>query len=878
MVDDADVSQSSFSQLQDAVSLKRDGRRVSLEGVLTGTALGILLIYLLEEALAATTRRPGGGAIEVPGPVDLGAFRGGAGRIEVAPLEELDLGLVGQRPPVESGNIELEKLTSAPTGIGAQPSIPEASPGRSEDLDRASRGNAIRGGGGGGLPPLTPRPPIPPGPIPTPPTPPEPPSPPSPPEPPGPPKPPDPPEPPEPPKPTPSSQELPPLVAVLIRTTEMNTSRSLWSSASTFQNPTQRGVESSTLHLQDAGGIGFEVLSDRRLEGGAISLLDDATLGMIAANATMVGSRLLGGMEGDVVLLSARDLINLALLAPGETNAALQSSTAALVDSRLEDPGGNNLMALQANTQLTFTGLGGSARTALTFDLLTQSMRDSAIALGAGDDAVSVISGFRDGQGVIGLSADAMTEAQAAGAASGLRFFLDENARQLDAGQGWDFRLKATAISLQDSSISTGAGNDVVRISNQINANLAEDLGTLYDSSATTIELERIGLLRSHIDVGAGDDLVTISGAVIDSSIDLGSGNNILILESPISGNSRILSGEGSNTILIADSLGGTVSGGSGDDRFELGKLIAAGELDGGGGQDTLASNVMDQRDLALVQAHDAGVLGGLKFSSIEGLDLGSGDDVALISLEGTLTGQLLGGEGLDRLEFSNWDLPVSVDLDLGRATAIDGGAAGGISGFEQAFGGTGNDRMAASGLFGGLSGQEGDDVLFLRWSPWLSGERSGLELWGGGGSDQFVIAGLESAIPSDWNGLSGIPQLSDLRLDLIGTDTDGGDRLAWLRQSTGPDGRNTQEFIPLTPSGLEGLGNARMLPIAPLEQLLSGMSDNTTQLAIALDSNPNALVAELRLLGSDGAGTSRLIAYLPADVQSRQLHGFGLS
>lgn len=384
-------------------------------------------------------------------------------------------------------------------------------------------------------------------------------------------------------------------------------------------------------------------------------------------------------------------------------------------------------------------------------------------------------------------------------------------------------------------------------------------------------------MLRSSVDVGAGDDRVLINGLVIDSTIDLGEGNNTLILEGPLRGNSRILSGSGRNTIQINADLGGRVGGGNGNDRFDLATVPLAGVIDGAAGNDALVSSGRGQRDLALIQGQNQGFLGAVQFESVEGLDLGSGDDVALMSLEGSLTGFLFGGSGLDRLEFSNWELPVTVDLDLGRATGIGAGAAGRLQGFEQVIGGLGSDVLAASGRFAGLDGYEGDDVLFLRWTPWLSPASDGLELRGGSGRDSFVIAGLENAIPKDWDGVSGIPNLTDLRLDLNSSANDA-DQLGWWRQTVDNEGKPAgSEYLSLIPSGLEGLGNVKLLPIAPLEQLLHGMSDSTSQLAIAWDPSSSNAMAELRLLGgSDGPGTSRLIAHIPGDplITERQTPG----
>ena len=63
------------------------------------------------------------------------------------------------------------------------------------------------------------------------------------------------------------------------------------------------------------------------------------------------------------------------------------------------------------------------------------------------------------------------------------------------------------------------------------------------------------------------------------------------------------------------------------------------------------------------------------------------------------------------------------------------------------------------------------------------------------------------------------------------------------------------------------GIGDARLLPIAPLEQLLAGMGNNTQQLAIAADGNGGG---QLYLLGSQGQGTAQLVAGLPSDLLSQ--------
>jgi hypothetical protein len=289
-----------------------------------------------------------------------------------------------------------------------------------------------------------------------------------------------------------------------------------------------------------------------------------------------------------------------------------------------------------------------------------------------------------------------------------------------------------------------------------------------------------------------------------------------------------------------------------------------------------LEATAVDRRQVLVMSGADRGNLDGLRFESIESVDLGSGNDVALLDFDASLTGQLLGGSGLDRLEYSNWTLPVSVDLDRGAATGIAGGRSGFLQGFEQVVGGLGSDTLISSGAFAGIDGSEGDDLLFLRWSPWLSSDGQGLQVSGGGGRDLVVFSGLEQQIPAFWDGQSGLLDLVDLDLS-SNLDGNGGliDSIGWLRTEPITGGGFQESLLQLTPSGLEGVGDARLLPIAPLEQLLAGMESDTRQLAIAWDDQAGS---QLHLLGSQGIGTSQVLANLPSALSTAGLNLNGSS
>jgi hypothetical protein len=242
------------------------------------------------------------------------------------------------------------------------------------------------------------------------------------------------------------------------------------------------------------------------------------------------------------------------------------------------------------------------------------------------------------------------------------------------------------------------------------------------------------------------------------------------------------------------------------------------------------------------------------------------------MQLGSSLTGQLLGGDGLDRLEFHNWILPVTVDLDQGSSTAIQGGAAGGLQGFEQVTGGNGNDLLISSGEFLGMDGGLGNDVMYLRWSPWLSPNDQGLQVSGGSGKDLFVFSGLDGEMPDSWDGSSGLPNLNDFDLSFDNSKGIGlTDRIGVVNTTLAADGSRKQLFTELTPSGLTGVGNVKLLPIAPIEQLLSGMSDNTRQLAISFDPLSNQM-PDLVMLGSSGKGTYGTVAHLQINQVSSSL------
>lgn len=812
-----------------------------MEGVLTGGALGLVLLYLVKETGAALARPVANGPVQLDDPVAFGPFRSSNGKINVQPVQGITLDSMSGRQANDGGgdgytSKDLHGRGGALPGPQLSTVKPlianesSSSPG-SEFTVLPSSVSPIpfsQGGGGvasGGEPlpvPPSPTPPSPSPPLPTP--------------------------TPNPPNPTPtppSTDPLPQLVLVVVRSSPSAGSRSVFGNSHTNNATNQYSIQDSSVTFLSDAPKALQWTSERETPSMSSSMFNDATLSLIAEHVNMLRSSLTLGDGSDLLLFSARDLLPLGLLSAGLTEADVRSRTTTFDSSQLNTGKGDELVAIEAVTNLKFTGLGDSTSAKLTFDLLAQGLKDSFVNLGPGINTLTINTGFYRGTSS-GVSLD-----------SGLNFQFDNAPVITNLNNNWSFNLNARAVGVDNSQILFGDDNDDLTIFTRIDDNLAQALGGRLLDPNTTINLERIGLVHSNVQLGGGDDRLRINGMVIDSMIDLGEGNNSLFLEQPVDGASEIRMGGGANTIVFNRILGGIVHGGAGDDTFKLEQVSTAGELIGGGGNDSLESGKSfdASRDLLHITAKNQGFLNGLRFEEIPNVDLGGNDDLVFLDFNSSLTGQLLGGSGLDRLSFRSWSDPVSVDLDRGQATGLYGGLAGGFNSIEAASGGTNSDVLSASGQFSAIDGGDGDDLLLVRWTPWLASDTRGLQVNGGSGNDLIVMSLLDASQPESWDKAFGLPDLLDVDLtSALGS----GDTLGWLL--------NPQEgVLRLHPSGLDGLGDLRQLPIAPLEQLLLGMDSSMQQLAV----NTQPLVdgtgpAELVLLGDHGSRGHQVIAMLP--------------
>jgi hypothetical protein len=834
---------SSLSELTDTVTLKKDGGRISLEGVLTGAAFGLVFLYMLDsgmQALAGQGRRPTG-PVGLGDDGNLGPFRTSAGKIPIAPLGEVEVGPAGR--PAQAPEIGSPTLAAPDGGSGggfAPPRLPsglELGPSPNYGGLGSSDGLQLRSPS---FPSLTANP-LPPGSraiIPGTPLPPD----------------------FEPPPGTVVPTDLPQLLLVLVRVNSQSNARSVEGKAISESITNQHGVNDSRIDMRLQSIPGFEIRSELVLPGSAYSQLSDADLRVIAEDVSLLNSTVLAGEANDVLVIGVQDLLPLLVATPTQGEARVTTRSTGIQGSTVDLGAGSNVLDVEALQRLSFTALGMAQKAQLSFSLLTEGLKQSWIRMGGGNDSLLINSGWYGG--VLPVESPVFFRRQDLG----ISLDLSELANPQKGVETQRVSLNASAIGLDQSIINLGDGNNTMAVNTRIDQDLERQLGVLSSDASTTVLLDRIGMRDSTITMGKGDDSLIINGRILNSTIDLGAGRNQLFLETAPDDQSTLVTGSGSNQIVIDRLVGTTLRAGPGDDSLQLTDARAYGSFDGGGGSNSLigGSGEFSNRDVITVTGPDQGYFNAFHFDNVGTLDAGANNDVVIMELSGSLTGQLLGGSGLDRLEFHNWNLPLQVDLDRGEATAIYGGKAGGLRGFEQVLGGNANDLMISSGAFHGIDGGLGEDVMYLRWSPWLSSPAGGLQVNGGSGNDLFVFAGLDTPLPSTWDGTSGLPTLSDFDLSVdnsrgIGLTTD---RIGVVSNSITGNGSPSQLFTELTPSGPSGVGNSKLLPIAPIGQLLSGMSDSTRQLAISYDPLSTER-PEMVLLGMHGKGTFGNVAHL---------------
>jgi Ca2+-binding RTX toxin-like protein len=307
-----------------------------------------------------------------------------------------------------------------------------------------------------------------------------------------------------------------------------------------------------------------------------------------------------------------------------------------------------------------------------------------------------------------------------------------------------------------------------------------------------------------ELDGGEGNDTVVYTGENQRLTINLVTGitnrangplDSILSFENAIGGEkSDIMIGTAGANLLAGGADADTLIGGAGADT-----------LDGGSGIDT-ASYAGTSQGVRIDLVAGTGTGGDAQGDRLFGIEnvIGSGGHDVLVGdgknnwlVGGNGNDTLEGGDGADTLEggggtdtvsYASASAGVTVDLYRGEVVAGDG-AAGSISGVEDAIGSAFDDRMFSTYAEGLLDGGAGDDLLaggyMLQFTdpngdpiydPGPSGDTT---LVGGAGSDTYLVArggGNDTVIQA------GIPDAADTT-DTLHYDLGVSYDQLWFRQ-----------------------------------------------------------------------------------------------
>jgi len=668
----------------------------------------------------------------------------------------------------------------------------------------------------------------------------------------------------------------------------------------------QVALTNSRLDLSAAAVGPVQIDSERQTRIVADSRLDQAVLSAKLTNQGMAASSILGGSSTSTYRITARDQLDLGLQAIRGGQLQLADRVVALAEGRLDDSGGDDALAIDASLGLRISAAVAQGFLKSIVSLGATALRDSIIRLGSGDNRVSITS-------QVAPEIAIQTAPEPVSALPGAEWA--NGADQGGAPPGW--RLEARSYGFQHSLLDTGDGNDDVRIAASISPGRPNAATATINGQAGR-EPAAVALEDSDLNLGGGDDNLRVEGALLRSRLAVGVGKKLIQIDGAVVDGELVLSrgstsqvqlGHDDNSLQIQGAGELRLDSGSGDDRFVVDGDLA-GSLAAGGGVDVLlarlqpvesrvvaapgraglpassAAHPPTSADADAAQAASAeagasassllldgpgqGLVGRLGFTGVEAVDLQAHDGgVVRIDPSGSLRDRLStsGHEGV--LDYGRWSDPVRVDLGRGRATAIAAGENGGVEGFVAVQGGSADDQLVAGVDTRWLNGGAGEDWLELpNWLPSPGPSNSpGSVLRGGDGRDLFVLPGLQGPWPGLAVTAARQPSLADLTL----VDTRGGgmglsDRLAYWQRSAasvpasgGLPGDAQATLLEPNPSGAEGVGDIRCLPIAPLEQLLAGIGTSTPQLAIAAGAGGSELV----LLGP--GRTSLGLAALPS-------------
>ena len=540
--------------------------------------------------------------------------------------------------------------------------------------------------------------------------------------------------------------------------------------------------ETPTVGVQSKGLVGSVA---RSVRADAIADLQGQNSG--ARNSQIASFR----NAAEFISVKASDFIDLLATAGRLAIGQIVNTTTGLSNTILRTGDRSDSILVSANTQTDVLARQGAEGLSLDIGINTIGLDGSTIQTNKGDDEVQVMAKM-DNINNSSLPGFSVTVDQDLGPLKG------------------DITINLNSTALKQSTIDTGAGNDSVFVDAGIDEYLASQIGSLAVEANPDLKIDTsksiTSLDRSTVATGVGDDVVVLRGDVVDSVIDLGSGRNQLVIQGNVDSGSTIRLNEGDAYINLP-LYGRTQVLTDGDDTLLAKDSSDVSLVLGGEGNDTLASPG-EFKDRVDIIGSDVGKLYNTAFVSIENVKLGGGSDVVLFKDYGSLSGNLDGGSGDDTLSYEKSKNSL---LYSGQGNSVlnpGSTSTGGLSGFEKLVGSNNGDVIVLGNDLAGAA----DPLRTIRL---------------GSGKDLLAFNDV-GALTSAWDGIGGAPVIENL-------DLARGDQVAY-RFGGASDAWIIQKDIVALPNDL----------------LSSGIGDAGFGLAIGMSSD-NLTSGSLYLTGQQG-------------------------
>lgn len=448
---------------------------------------------------------------------------------------------------------------------------------------------------------------------------------------------------------------------------------------------TQRLLETGNLstELKDTGADPtIRINTTGALSAGAKSTNADGLITLKSENQGALASTISSFRNAaEYIQVKALDAIKLLGQVGREFIGQSESTTTGGNDLAIRTGKGDDSILIAANTSVDGYVSAGSMGISLNIGVNTIGIDGSSIMTGAGDDQIVIAATMQNQEDI---------------ERTGISIELD-NAMTRPTG---DIDINLAATGIIDSHIDTGAGNDKIIVKAAIDEYLAGQINafTAEDGSSLKLNIDKsiISMQDSVLSTGDGDDTIILRGDVNNSVINTGTGKDLLIIQGRVGNNSSLILEE--HDVYINVPLAGRTETLGVDNPSWNTRDTSEVTLVLGDESNNTIESTGNFKDDVLVLGKNVGRVYQTAFVSIENFNLGGGNDNVVFEKYGQLTGLLNGGAGYDSVSFEKSDFSFN---NLEMQQDIDGinrpVGAGNLNGFEHITGSNNGDVIMLS-------------------------------------------------------------------------------------------------------------------------------------------------------------------------------------